>query len=76
MIPPLFCCYNGASTAANKISQQWVVPQVQPIVSNFAERCICTILTTKTSGYNGASTAAEIGGRGGTRGVRRVLRYR
>ena len=32
---------------------------VQPIASKFAERCICTILTTKTSGYNGTSTAAN-----------------
>ena len=44
----LFCCDNGASTAASEICRHWAVRLVQPTDENFAERCIYAILTTKT----------------------------
>jgi hypothetical protein len=43
-----FCCDNGVSTAASEIFRHWAVRLVQPTDENFAERCIYTILTTKT----------------------------
>jgi len=41
-----FSVIRQTSTAAYKLSRQWAVRQVQPIVGIFAERCIYYLLTT------------------------------
>ena len=51
----IFCCENSTTTSANKICPQWAVRLVQPIVFNFAERRICTILTTNGACYKGGA---------------------
>jgi hypothetical protein len=43
--PSIEKLWKEASAAANELSQQWAVRQVQPIASKFAERCIYNLLS-------------------------------